>query len=617
MTNIDYSKDSLLDDFALDTLKERYMLPEEKSPQDAFARAAVAFSGNDNGLAQRIYDAASNLWFMYATPVLSNAPDSNGKTAGLPISCNLQYVEDSRRGLNAHWNEVTWLSSNGAGLGAYWGGVRSEGTSTSRGSKSTGIIPFMHVVDSQMLAVRQGTVRRGAYAAYLDISHPEIDEFLDMRKSTGGDIHRRNLNLHHGVNIPDSFMKLVESTDNDDWSLIDPHSKAVTKTVSAKELWRKILTLRYETGEPYLHFIDTTNRLASDVHKELGMKIYQSNLCTEITLPTGPDYDNIMRTAVCCLSSLNIEKYDEWKDTNLVSDLVTFLDNVITYYIDNAGDDLKNAKYSAKMERSLGIGAMGFHAYLQKHNIPFDSAIAVGRTRTIFKSIREQAEKQTWKLGKDRGNAPDYNNAFPNPHNDSPVKSMFPSGYRRNVYLLAIAPNASSSILCGNTSPGVEPFRANAFSQKTLNGTNILKNKYLDNILKEWYAPDYGHKGDKKGYNKAWKSIIDNNGSCQHLDVLSKEQKEVFKTAVEIPQDWIIEHASHRQNYLDQAQSINLFLPANCSKKELHNLHFSAWKKGLKTLYYCRTEAGNRVENTNTRVERDKLGDNECIACEG
>lgn len=622
MIKINYDKDKLLDSFAIETLKERYMLPDEKSPQEAFARAATAFSDGDNALAQRIYDAVSNLWFMFATPVLSNAPDSNGKTAGLPISCNLQYVGDSRRGLNEHWNEVTWLSSNGAGLGAYWGNVRSDGTATSRGSKSTGIIPFMHVVDSQMLAVRQGTVRRGAYAAYLDISHPEIDEFLDMRKPNGGDIHRRNLNLHHGVNIPDKFMELLDKPDAE-WELVDPHSKQVTKKVNALQLWYKILTLRYETGEPYLHFIDTTNRLANDAHKKLGIKIHQSNLCTEITLPTGPDDKGNHRTAVCCLSSLNLEKYDEWKDTTLVADLVTFLDNVLEYYITHAGEDLKNARYSAGMERSIGIGTMGFHAYLQLHNIPFESGLAVSRNRSIFKSIREKAEKRTWELGKERGNAPDFTRAFPNP-NSGVIKSMYPTEYRRNIYLLAIAPNASTSILCGNTSPSVEPFKANAFTQKTLNGTNVLKNKYLDKILRGYYAPEYdmtgtGYKGDKKSYEEDWKAITSDAGSCQNVAVLTSDEKEVFKTAIEIDQRWIVEHAAMRQEFIDQAQSINLFFPKKCNKKYLHEVHYLAWKKGLKTLYYCRTEASKRAENINERFEKHdyKFDDTTCFSCEG
>jgi len=620
MIEIDYSRDELLDPYAIGILKDRYMLENETSPQQAFARAAKAFCGGDYELAQRIYDHASQLHFMFATPVLSNAPSSNGTARGLPISCFLNYVEDSREGINSNWCENTWLASMGGGIGSYWGAVRSDGSATSKGSKSTGSIPFMHVVDSQMLAVSQGPTRRGSCAVYTDISHPEIEEFIEMRKPTGGDIHRRNLNLHHGVNITDDFMKVLEETwgnaeADDSWNLIDPNSKEVVKVVSAKELWKKILTQRYESGEPYMHFIDTTNRLQPEAHKVLGLKVHQSNLCSEITLPTGRDYQGNMRTAVCCLSSVNLEKYDEWKDTELVEDLVVFLDNVLEYFIENAPEGMKDAVYSATQERSIGIGAMGFHAYLQSKSIPFDSSIAVGQTNQIFKTIRERAERATVELGDERGSCPDSRKA----NSIRMYKSIEEHGEpidrvrRRNMHLLSVAPNASSSILCGNTSPSIEPYNANGYSQQTLNGTNIHKNRHLDIILRDKL-------GYTDEYTKVWKSIFDNKGSVQHLseDVLTSSEKEVYKTANEIDQSWIIEHAGIRQNHIDQSQSVNLFFPSDCDKKYLHHVHFKAWKDGLKTLYYCRTQAGRRAENINIKVEKTNYNTNEeCLSCEG
>ncbi len=609
MIELDYERDSLLDDYAITILKERYMLPGETSPQQAFARAATAFCGGDYDLAQRIYDHASLLHFMFATPVLSNAPDRNGKARGLPISCFLNYVPDSREGLNSHWAENTWLASMGGGIGGYWGDIRSDGTATAKGSRSTGSIPFMHVVDSQMLATSQGSTRRGSYAAYTNINHPEVEEFIEMRKPTGGDVNRRNLNLHHGINITDDFMKLIEDTwgdeDADDsWNLVDPHSKEITKTVSAKELWKKILTQRYESGEPYLHFIDTTNRLRPEAHKALNLLINQSNLCSEITLPTGLDYVGKNRTAVCCLSSVNLEKYDDWKDTELVEDLVVFLDNVLEYFIENAPEGMEDAIYSASQERSIGIGAMGFHAYLQSKSIPFDSSIAVGQTNYLFKTIRERAEKATIELAHVKGNCPDYRAASML----APIDEMWEG--RRNMHLLSVAPNASSSILCGNTSPSIEPFNANGYSQQTLNGTNVFKNKYLDQLLHERY-------GFGEEYSEAWKEVFNNAGSVSSLSLLTSDEKEVYKTANEIDQSWIIEHAGIRQKHIDQSQSVNLFFPKDCDKKYLHHVHFKAWKDGLKTLYYCRTQASRRAESISTKVEKTEYNTEDCLSCEG
>jgi ribonucleoside-diphosphate reductase alpha chain len=461
---IDYERDNLLTDFGKTTLKDRYLLPEETSPQEGFMRAAKAFSDNDE-MAQRIYDYASKLWFMYSTPVLSNA----GSKRGMPISCFLNYVGDSREGLTGHYTENAWLASVGGGIGGYWGHVRSDGTQTSGGSQSSGSIPFLHVVDSEILAFSQGKTRRGSYAAYMDISHPEIIEFLEMRKPSGGDVHRKCLNLHHGVNISDEFMQLIdncikEPTYDDSWNLIDPHTKKIVRTVSARDLWLKILETRVATGEPYVSFIDTVNEALPETQKKLGLKVNHSNLCTEITLATDEN-----RTAVCCLSSVNLEKYDEWKNNSLfIPDLVRFLDNVLQYFIDKAPDELFRAKFSANSERSLGLGAMGFHAYLQSRGIAFEGALAKSLNMKIFKSIKEQAVEESKRLAVKRGEAPDMENTG-----------------MRNAHLLAIAPNASSSIICGTTSPSIEPYRANAYVQKTMSGSFLVKNKYLEKLLEK------------------------------------------------------------------------------------------------------------------------------------
>ena len=466
---LSYNRDNYLSEFSLKTLEDRYFVDGETSPQDAFARAAKAFADDDEH-AQRLYDYASKLWFMFSTPILSNG----GTTRGLPISCFLNYVEDSREGLTNHYTENAFLSSVGGGVGGCWTGVRSVGSKTSNGSESTGVIPFLKVVDAEMLAFSQGVTRRGSYAAYLDISHPEIEEFLDVRKPTGGDVNRKSTNLHHGVMIGDDFMQLIENATrepgfDDSWPLIDPHSGKVKKVIPAKTLWVKLIQNRVETGEPYIVFRDTVDEAVPEFQRDLGLRVHQSNLCSEITLPTDKD-----RTAVCCLSSVNLEEYDEWKDNDLfIPDLVRMLDNVLEHFITNAPDQLSRASYSAMRERSIGLGAMGFHAHLQRHNIPFESAMAKGKNLQMFNRIKSEAVRATQQLAAERGDCPDG----------------MGSGLR-NSHLLAIAPNASSSIICGNTSPSIEPYRANAFTQKTKSGSSLLKNEYLESILQDLESSD-------------------------------------------------------------------------------------------------------------------------------
>ena len=587
---INYDRDKYLSEFSHKTLQDRYLVNGETSPQDAFARAAKAFS-DDDAHAQRLYDYASKLWFMFSTPVLSNG----GTTRGLPISCFLNYVEDSRQGITGHYTENAFLSSVGGGVGGCWSDVRSVGSKTSNGSESTGVIPFMKVVDAEMLAFSQGVTRRGSYAAYLDISHPEVEEFLDVRKPTGGDVNRKSVNLHHGILIGDDFMELIEGATreegfDDSWELIDPHTNQVTKTVSAKTLWVKLIQNRVETGEPYIMFKDTVQNALPKFQKEAGLKVNHSNLCSEITLATDDD-----RTAVCCLSSVNLEEYDEWKhDDNFIPDLIRMLDNVISHFIDNAPMHLAKAVYSASRERSLGLGAMGFHAYLQRHNIPFESASAKGANMKMFQHIKWRAVNATKQLAEERGECPDG------------------VGYGiRNAHLLAVAPNASSSIICGNTSPSIEPYRANAFTQKTKSGSSLLKNEYLEHVLQEL----------DQDTDDVWKSIITNNGSVQHLDFLDEWTKDVFKTAVEIDQKWIIDMASDRQMDICQSQSLNIFFPADVSKQELHAIHMMAWKRKVKTLYYLRSEAIKRAETVSDEALRqyifDSLDDEGCVACEG
>jgi len=616
---INYDKEKKLDKFSLDTLRDRYFWEEETHAQEAFARAAVfaaTYKGTtDYEMAQRLYNYSSDCWFMFSTPILSNG----GTTRGLPISCFLNYVPDSRDGLSSHYDENIWLASSGGGIGGYWGDIRSNGISTSSGSRSTGSIPFIHVVDSQMLAFNQGVTRRGSYAAYMDISHPEIEEFINMRKESGGDINRKCLNLHNGINITNDFLKAVR--DDLDWRLIDPKTNEAVKTINARELWWQIIYARAETGEPYMINIDNCNDALPQGQKDLGLEIKQSNLCSEITLPTNEE-----RTAVCCLSSVNLEHYDEWsKDDYFIKDLITMLDNVLQHFIENAIDTSQlgeynanykrfkgyvkdgkegftKAAYSAYRERSLGLGAMGFHAYLQSNNIPFEGIQATGFNYQAFKHIKSKAKKASQELADIRGEAPDVSG----------------SGMR-NAHLLAVAPNASSSIICAGTSPSVEPYRANVFTHKTLSGSYQVKNKYLEKVLKS-----KGLKGEE--LDNVWKDIAGNNGSVQHLSMLDDTEKELFKTANEINQIWIIEHAHKRQEFLCQSQSINLFfvLPKATEEQNAHDeymqyvndVHWYGMHK-LKSLYYFRSDAARAAENVNIKVPRIKLDEVDCIACEG
>jgi len=587
---LNYNRDKYLSEFGIKTLQDRYMVEGEKSPQDAFARAAKAFA-DDDAHAQRLYDYASKLWFMFSTPILSNG----GTTRGLPISCFLNYVDDSRHGITDHYTENAFLSSVGGGIGGCWNGVRSVGSRTSNGSESTGVIPFLKVVDAEMLAFSQGVTRRGSYAAYLDMSHPEIEEFLDVRKPTGGDINRKSINLHHGIVVSDKFMKLIEGATvsegfDDSWDLIDPHSGKVVKTISAKTLWVKLIQNRVETGEPYIMFEDTVNASVPEYQKSMGLSVHHSNLCSEITLPTSKD-----RTAVCCLSSVNLEEYDSWCDNEqFIPDLIRMLDNVLEHFIKHAPRELERARFSAYMERSLGLGAMGFHAYLQRHNIAFESVSAKMANMRMFRRIKDEAVKATRALAEERGECPDG------------------VGYGvRNAHLLAIAPNASSSIICGNTSPSIEPYRANAFVQKTKTGSSLLKNEYLEHALDEL----------DMNTDEVWQSIVTNNGSVQHLDFLDEYTKDVFKTGVEIDQRWVIDLAADRQQYVCQSQSLNVFFPADVSKQELHAIHMMAWKKKVKTLYYLRSEAMKRADKVSDEALRqyifDAIDENSCVACEG
>jgi ribonucleoside-diphosphate reductase alpha chain len=580
---IDRTKDKDLSEQAYKLLKDYYCNKDEDSPQQAYARAAVAYSGGDMELAQRVYDAVSKGWFMFASPVLSNAPRPGEKAKALPISCFLTYVPDSLEGLIDHSAELRWLSVKGGGVGGHWSDIRAIS------DKAPGPMPFLHTVDADMTAYRQGKTRKGSYAAYMDVSHPDIIEFLNMRVPTG-DVNRKNLNLHHAINITDAFMRAVERGEM--WDLRDPNDKDVRESMPARTLWQQILEVRYRTGEPYLNFIDTANRALPHTMKAKGLKIHGSNLCNEIHLPTSDD-----RTAVCCLSSLNLEKYDEWKETTLVRDLVRFLDNVLQFFIDNAGDEISRARYSATQERSLGLGAMGWHSLLHQKRIPFDSFEARELNHRVFKYIKQEAVKESNSMGFERGEAPD----------------MQGTG-RRNAHLLAIAPNANSSIICG-TSPSIEPAKANAYTHRTRAGSHLVKNKYLEQELKKV----------KKNTNDVWSSIITNGGSVQHLDFLSQKVKDVFKTAIELDQLVLVEQGADRQEYLCQGQSLNLFFPAGADKKDLHRAHFAAWKLGTKGLYYLRTETSQRAENVSLKVARDALKDfetqamtqDECVACQG
>jgi ribonucleoside-diphosphate reductase alpha chain len=596
---IDLEKDKLFDELGIKRLKESYMRDDETSPQQRFAYVSSSFGSNPEH-SQRLYNYASNHWLSYSTPILSFGRSKRG----LPISCFLNYVEDTAEGLVDNLSETNWLSMFGGGVGIGFG-IRSAD------DKSTGVMPHLKIYDASSLAYRQGRTRRGSYAAYLDISHPDLIPFLEMRKPTG-DPNVRCLNLHHGINITDDFMQIIEKcmvdpTANDDWKLVDPHSGEVREVVSAKHLWQQILELRMHTGEPYIHYIDTSNRALPQWLKDKGLKIHQSNLCSEIILPTNEE-----RTAVCCLSSLNLEYYDDWKDNELfLRDVAEMLDNVLQFFIDNAPDSISRARYSASRERSIGIGALGFHAFLQKNKVAFEGVMAKVLNNKIFKHIREKLDEANLQLGTERGEAPD----------------AVGTG-KRFSHVMAIAPNASSSIIMGNTSPSIEPYRANAYRQDTLSGSFLNKNRWLDKVIMQYLSPN-GSPLTPKGedeYQQIWSSIIANDGSVQHLDWMDENTKEVFKTSMEIDQRWVIEHAADRQVYIDQAQSLNVFFRPDSHIKYIHAIHFLAWKKGVKTLYYCRSEKLAKADKVSKRIERDVIKEidmtaiaegNDCIACEG
>ena len=576
---IDYERDFRLSDQAIKLMQDYYMLEHEQSPQQAFARAAVAYCYDDLDLAQRIYDYASKGWFMFASPVLSNAPEPNGKISGLPISCFLTYVGDNLDSLIEHNGEVAWLSVKGGGVGGHWSDVRGIS------NKAPGPIPFMKVVDSQMTAYKQGKTRKGSYAAYLDVSHPDIEEFVNFKVATGGDINRKCLNLFNAVNITDEFMECV--INGTEWNLIDPSTGIVRDTVEARKLWQRILEARFRTGSPYLNFIDTARRSLPEAQRKLGLSINGSNLCNEIHLATSEE-----RTAVCCLSSVNLEKYDEWKTTGMVGDLIRFLDNVLQFFIDNAPEELSKAVYSAYRERSVGLGAMGFHGYLQGKGIAWESWQAASENYNLFKDIKSQALEATYSLAVGRGECPDG------------------VGYGiRNMHLLAIAPNANSSILCG-CSASIEPRISNCYVHRTRAGSHTVRNPYLEDVL------------DAHGRNNkaTWKSILESEGSVQHLDWLSDAERDAFKTAFELDQNWVVEHAAKRQEFICQGQSVNVFFPSGTDKAIVNQVHLKAWKEGLKGLYYLRTTSGVTAEKVGTKVDRNALKDfegDECVSCQG
>ena len=590
---VDYGRDSLFDELGLKRMQESYMREDETSPQERFAFVSRSFGSNDDH-AQRLYEYSSKHWLSYSTPVLSFGRSKRG----LPISCFLPYLEDTAEGLVDTLSEVNWLSMLGGGVGIGIG-IRSAD------DKSVGVMPHLRTYDSSSLAYRQGRTRRGSYAAYLDISHPDILIFLEMRKPTG-DQNMRCLNLHHGINITDDFMQIIEKcmldpSADDKWALKDPHNGEIREYISARELWQRILEMRMQTGEPYLHFIDTSNRMMPEFQKKLDLKIRQSNLCSEIILPT----DNT-RTAVCCLSSLNLEYFEEWKkDKQFLRDVAEMLDNVLQYFIDNAPEPISRAKYSATRERSIGVGALGFHALLQQKNLPWETPMAVGLNKQVFKHIREGLDLANLELGTERGEAPDAEGTG-----------------KRFSHVMAVAPNASSSILMGNTSPSIEPYRANAYRQDTLSGSYLNKNKYLDKVIKE-----HCEKDTKLNYDKIWSTIIANDGSVQHLEWMDDWTRDIYKTAMEIDQRWVIQHSADRQSYIDQAQSLNVFFRPDANIKYIHAVHFLAWKSGLKTMYYCRSDKIAKADKVAKAIERQVIqeidltalaqSEEVCIACEG
>ncbi len=591
---VDRSRDSLLTEFGRATLDDRYLMPGE-SYQDLFARVA-SFYGDDAAHAQRIYDYISRMWFMPATPVLSNG----GTKRGLPISCFLNEASDSLDGIVGLWNENVWLASKGGGIGSYWGNLRSIGEKVGQNGKTSGIIPFIRVMDSLTLAISQGSLRRGSAAVYLPISHPEIEEFVEIRRPTGGDPNRKAPNLHHGIQVSDQFMRAVEA--DEPWSLLSPKDHSPVRQVSARALWIRILTARIETGEPYIVFSDHVNRARPEHHKLAGLEVRTSNLCSEITLPTGIDQHGRQRTAVCCLSSLNLETYFDWKDHPLfIEDVMRFLDNVLQDFIDRAPEEMARAKYAAMRERSVGLGVMGFHSFLQALNVPFESVIAKVWNTRIFKDIRAQADQASRLLAEERGPCPDAE--------EYGVMERFSNK-------MAIAPTASISIIAGNASPGIEPIAANVFLQKTLSGSFVVRNRHLQLLLA----------AKERDTDEVWSSITLTKGSVQHLDFLTEQEKAVYKTAFELDQRWVVEHAADRTPYVCQSQSVNIFLAANVHKRDLHQIHMLAWKRGVKSLYYCRSLSIQRADNVSEKVVRPAemataaaappANYEECLACQ-
>ncbi len=592
----DSSRDALLTDFGKETLNDRYLLPGE-SYQDLFARVAAAYS-DDQDHAQRVYDYISKLWFMPATPVLSNG----GTGRGLPISCYLNSVDDSLNGIVNTWNENVWLASRGGGIGTYWGNVRGIGEPVGLNGKTSGIIPFVRVMDSLTLAISQGSLRRGSAACYLDVSHPEIEEFLEIRKPSG-DFNRKALNLHHGVLLTDEFMEAVR--DGEDFNLRSPKTGEVRGTVNARALFQKLVETRLATGEPYIVFVDQVNRMMPKHHRDLGLKVSTSNLCSEITLPTGVDHLGNDRTAVCCLSSLNLETWDEWNgDKQFIEDVMRFLDNVLQDYIDRAPDEMARAKYSASRERSVGLGVMGFHSFLQARGLGFESAMAKSWNLKIFKHIHAKVSEASMLLANERGACPD-------------AEEM--GAMERFSCKMAIAPTASISIICGGTSACIEPIPANIYTHKTLSGSFVVKNPYLEKLLQE----------KSKDSANVWNSILEKGGSVQHLEFLTPEEKDAFKTSFEIDQRWLLELAADRTPYIDQAQSLNLFIPADVEKWDLMMLHFRAWELGIKSLYYLRSksvqragfaggvEADNTIDPAKVELATAETTDyDECLACQ-
>jgi len=587
---LDRGRDALLTRFGKETLKDRYLMPGE-SWQDLFARVAGHFA-DDSAHAQRLYDYISKLWFMPATPVLSNG----GTKRGLPISCFLNEADDSLEGIVGLWTENVWLAARGGGIGSYWGNLRSIGEKVGQNGRTSGVIPFVRVMDSLTLAISQGSLRRGSAAVYMQANHPEIEEFVELRRLTGGDPNRKALNLHHGVLVSDAFMRAVEA--DEEWPLISPRDHSVQRRVRARDLWIRILTARIETGEPYLIFIDHVNRARPEHHKLAGLEVKTSNLCAEVMLPTGPDHRGGKRTAVCCLSSLNLERYLEWEAApGFIEDVMRFLDNVLQDFIHNAPESMRAAAYAAMRERSVGLGVMGFHSFLQSVNAPFESVMASVWNRRMFSRIRADADAASKTLADERGPCPDAA--------DFGLRERFSNK-------TAIAPTASISIICGGASPGIEPAAANAYTHKTLSGSFAVRNRYLEAALEEAGRND----------EETWSSITVNEGSVQHLDFLGEETKAVFKTAFELDQRWIVDLAAERAPMIDQSQSVNLFLPADVHKRDLHGLHAMAWKRGLKSLYYCRSKSLQRAEAVGGgKVARQaeaplRVDYEECLACQ-